>query len=115
MIPEAWMSGRLWRPVARESCPVLDGTLAKGRSIINVAFRCKSPTDILHNLTFINVSYAESRWEAVGRRQRIVLFRLLPRPNLYLMPPVSERCAADCTDAESDCADAVTNDGFVLI
>ena len=94
---------------------VLDGTLTRGRSIINVAFRCKSPTDFLHNLTFINVSYAESRWEAVGRTQRIVLFRLLPRPNFHIMAPVDDRGAADSIDADTNCADEESNDGFVLI
>ena len=94
---------------------VLDGTLARGRSIINVAFRHKSPTDFLHNLTFINVSYAESRWEAVGRPQRIVLFRLLPRPNFHLMGPVSERGSANILPDGTIGDDEEINAGFVII
>ena len=94
---------------------VLDGTLARGRSIINVAFRHKSPTDFLHNLTFINVSYAESRWEAVGRPQRIVLFRLLPRPNFHLMGPVSERSPANILLDGTIVEDEEINAGFVIV
>jgi hypothetical protein len=96
---------------------VLDGTLARGRSIINVAFRYKTPTDFFVKLTFINISYAESRWEVVGHPHRIVLLRLLPRPNFHLMPPVSERetiVSSGVGDAEAE-DDDDTVDGFLLV